>query len=44
MKLKNLLVEYAQNIGDLDEARQELLADGDFSIKQAFIRIDADKD
>ena len=44
MKLKNLLVEYAQNIGELDEARQELLADGDFSIKQAFNRIDKDKD
>jgi hypothetical protein len=32
MKLKNLLVEYAINIGDLDEARQELLADDDFEI------------
>jgi len=32
MKLKNLLVEYAVNIGDLDEASQELLADEDFEI------------
>ena len=40
MKLKNLLVEYAINIGDLDEARQELLADDDFEIQTAFNRID----
>lgn len=44
MKLKNLLVEYAVNIGDLDEARQELLADDDFEIQTTFNRIDRDQD
>jgi Ca2+-binding EF-hand superfamily protein len=40
MKLTNLLVAYAENLGEIDELKHKLLKDKEFSLKNAFKRID----